>query len=111
MADPGHVHVALQADVRYSIRANFLNQAIQLSEIDITLEWMTAFRVVGFIDDHVDESTTGQFLVQTCGGEVHVARHEVTRLYHDLRHQVLGTAPLVGGHQVLVAVVLSDSVL
>ena len=44
------------------------------------------------------------------GGEVHVARHVVAGLDGGLRQQVLGTASLMGGHDVLVAVVLADGV-
>ena len=57
------------------------------------------------VDDDVDEDRAGQFLVLAGGGEVHVARHVVTGLDQRLRDEVLGAAALVGGDEVLIAVV------
>ncbi len=96
----------MQADVRNLRGANFLDQRIELADIDIPLEIDDFRRVVGLGDDHIDERAPGELLVQARGGEVHVARHDVARPDRDLREDVLGAAALVGRDDVLVAVML-----
>jgi hypothetical protein len=66
---------------------------------------------VRFVDDDVDEVAAGEFLVEARCREVHIAGDIVAVLDKDLRHQVLGTAALVRGHQVLVPVIFADDVL
>ena len=102
----GHIHVALETDVWNAPVADFVDERIQLRNIDVALEWKIRLRVVGLVDDHVDESSARQLLVQARGREVHVARHMVAVLDEDLRHQVFGAAALVCRHEVLVAVIL-----
>ena len=51
----------------------------QLVEVDVALEGVLARRVVRLVDDHVDEASAGQLLVQAGRREVHVARDDVAR--------------------------------
>ena len=60
------------------------------------------------VDDHVHEDAARQFLMQARGREVHVARHVLPFLDHRLADQVFRAAPLMRGHDVLVAVVFLD---
>ena len=104
----GHVDRPGQADVGDLVRADLVDQRLQLVQVDVALEGMQVGRVVRFVDDHVHERAAGQFLVQAGGGEVHVAGDDVARLDQRLADQVLGAASLVGGHDVAVAVVRLD---
>ena len=68
----GHVDARGQADVRDALGADACDQRIELFQVDVALERMLALRVMGLVDDHVDEGAAGQFLVQPGGGEIHV---------------------------------------
>jgi hypothetical protein len=102
----GHIHVALEADVRDTLGADFVDERVQLRNIDVAFERIIRLGGVGLVDDDVDKPSAGQFLVQARGREIHVAGHVVAILDQDLRHQVLGAASLVCRHEVLVAIVL-----
>ena len=56
------------------------DDAAQLVEVDVALEGVLARRVVGLVDDHVDEAAAGELLVQPRGREVHVAGDHVAGL-------------------------------
>ena len=105
-----HVDAGCDADVRDLVGAYFVDECIQLIEVDVTLEGMLRVGVVRFIDDDINKRCTGQFLVQACGGEVHVARYVVARRDQDLAQNVFGAAALVARNRVLVAVVLLDCI-
>ena len=76
----------------------------------LPLNGMEAVRLVGLVDDHIDELAAGVFLVEPGGGEVHVAGDGVAGLDEDLAEDVLGAAALVGGHDLLVAVDVVDRI-
>ncbi len=65
---------------------------------------MEYLRVMGFVDDHIDENTAREFLMQTRSREIHVARNVLSGLYRNLADQMLGTAALMSRHDVLVSV-------
>ena len=104
----GHVHRRGQAEVGHMRCADLGDQRFELAQIHVALERMEALRIVRLIDDHIHEGAAGQLLMQPGGGEVHVAGHEIALLDVDLREDVLGAAALMGGHHVLVAVILLD---
>ena len=85
-----HVHGRRDADVRDPLRAVLGDHALELGEVDVALERMLARRVVGLVDDHVDERAAGELLVQPRRREVHVPRDDVAGLDQDLRQDVLG---------------------
>ncbi len=102
----GHVHRGGDGDVGYLLRAVRIDDALQLGKVHVALECEVVLRVVRLVHDDVHECAARQFLVELGGGEVHVAGHDVAGLDEDLREDVLRTAPLVGGHEVRVAVEL-----
>ena len=100
-----HVHRAGEAHVGHLLGPNSGDQRRQLVQIDVSLEWVLARRVVGFRDDDVDKGAAGKLLVQTGGSEVHVAGDVVAVLDDRLAEQVFGAATLVRGNDVAIAVV------
>ena len=82
---------------------------MNLKQVHITLEWVFVFRIVGFIDDDIDESSAGQFLVQPGRREVHIAGNNHAWFYHRLANQVFGPPALVRGHDIAVAIVALNS--
>ena len=104
-----HVHRARDAYIRDLARPGILNDALQLGEVHVALEGVRVRGVVRFINDHVGKSPPGEFLVQTRGGEVHVARNDVARVNHNLRQKVLCGAPLMCGDEILISIILSYS--
>ncbi len=63
---------------------------------------------MGFIDDDILESATGQFLVQAGSGKVHITRHNLAFFDDRLANEMLRAAPLVSGNDVFVAVNVLD---
>ncbi len=74
-----------------------VDHRLELVEIDIPFERLHGGRVVGGVDYDVDESASGELLVEPGGGEVHVARHHVAGLDENLAEDVLGAPALMGG--------------
>ncbi len=101
----GEVHRHADGDVGDAVGADLLDQRVDLGQVDVALEGVLGGRVVRLVDDDVAERAAGELLVQARGGEVHVAGHPVAVLDQYLRQDVLGAAALVGGDEVLVAVV------
>ncbi|MEI2718807.1 MAG: hypothetical protein V9E87_01495 [Gemmatimonadales bacterium] len=99
------------ADVGDPLGAHLLHEAVELDQVNVALERMQRGRIVRLVDDHVVKGRTGQLLMEPRRGEVHVAGDVVTRLDQQLREEVLGAAPLVGGDQLLVAVGVADGLL
>ena len=106
-----HVHGRREAHVGDGACAMRSDEALELREVHVALERAQVRRVVGRVDDHVDERAAGEFLVEARGREVHVARHELALADRGLAQEVLGAAALVRGHDEFVAVVLPDRVL
>ena len=106
----GHVDAGSHADVRDLLRADFLDERIELTDVEIALERMIRFGIVGFIDNRIDEGRAGEFLVQPRGSEIHVAGHKVTRFDQALAEDVLGAAALVSRYCIPVAVEFLDCV-
>ncbi len=104
----GHVDGRGDADVGDLLGAVLGDHALELGEVDVALEGVLARRVVGLVDDDVDEAPPGELLVQARGREVHVAGDHVARLDQHLAEDVLGATALVGRHEVTVAVDLAD---
>ena len=63
-------------------RAVLVDHGLQLVEVDVALEGVQAHRVVGLVDDDVDEPAAGTLLVEAGGREVHVPGHDVAGLDH-----------------------------
>jgi len=107
----GHVHRGGDADVGDLLGAVLLNDSLELLQVDVAFERMEAVRVVGLVDDDVNEGSSGELLVQARGSEVHVAGNDVAGLDENFGDEVLGAASLVRGHDVLVPVILLDNAL
>ncbi len=107
----GEIDVGLDRDVWDPLRAVFVDEVLELLEVDIALERVQARGVVCLVDDHVDEGPARPLLVEPRRGEVHVAGDDVARIDEDLAEDVLGAATLVRGHQLGIPVHLSHRVL
>jgi hypothetical protein len=103
----GHVHVRLEREIRDLVGADLVDQPLYLGQVDVAFEREQALRVVRLVDDHVHELPARELLVKLRGGEVHVAGHVVSVGDAHLAQQVLGTPALMGGDDVLIAVVAS----
>ncbi len=104
----GHIDRGSRRNVRNPIGPNAFDQRFEFMKIDIALEGVQAFRIVGFVHDHIDERAAREFLVQARGREIHVARNEIAGLDQDAREQVLGAASLVGRYQIPIAIILAN---
>ena len=61
-----------------------------------------------FVDNDIHKGAASQFLMQAGGCEVHVARDIIALVDGGLADEVLCTAPLVGGNDILIAVIVLD---
>ena len=66
---------------------------------------------MSLINDYIDKGASGQFLVQPGGGKIHVSRHVLAGFYQYPTNQVLGAAPLMGGHYITITIVLANCLL
>ena len=73
----GHVDVGLHRDVGDPLGTHLGDDPAQLVEIDVALERVGARRVMGLVDDHVDEGAARVLLMESGGREVHVPRDDV----------------------------------
>ena len=69
---------------------------------------MQVRRVMGLVNDYIDKGASGQFLVQPGGGKIHVSRNVLAGFYQCSTNQVLGAAPLMGGHYITITIVIPD---
>ena len=106
----GHVDGGGDRDVGDPLGTDPVDQHRQLAEVDVPLEGVLRLGVVRLVDDDVVEGAARQFLVETGGGEVHVAGDVVARLDQEPADEVLGAATLVRRHHVTVTVVLAHRV-
>ena len=74
------------------------------------LERELACRIVGLVDDHVDEDPACELLMEPRRGEVHVPRDNVSGFDQDLAEKMLSASPLVRRNQLLVPVHIVDGV-
>ncbi len=100
----GEVDSGGQTDVGDLRRANFIHQLFKLLEVNIALEGMDVLGVMGLVNNDIDKLTAIGLLVVARGGEVHIPRHIVAGPNHYARQNVFGTAPLMGGHDILKAI-------
>ena len=89
----------------------FVDDGLELGQVDVAFEGVFALRIVGLVDDHIDERSPGQFLVQPGGGEVHVPGDDIARLDEQPADDVLGGPALMGWDDVAVAVDVAHGVL
>ena len=101
----GHVYGRSNRDVRNVGGAHFGDEPLEPGEIHVALERVLGRRIVRLRDDDIVERAAGQFLMGTCGGEVHVARDVVAGLDEQAREDVFGAAALVCGDDMGHAVV------
>src|SRR5665647_2175624 len=66
---------------------------------------MFAIRIMRLIDNHIDEFTTGQFLMKFCSSEIHITRNYITLFYHELRNNMFSSSSLMSRNYMLVAVI------
>ena len=107
----GHVHTRRNRQIGNRRRALFVDQFLQLVQVDVAFERMRRIRVVRLVDDAIVENATGAFGVFARGGKVHIHRHVLARLDANLRRDVLRGAPLVRRHDVLETVDIVDGLL
>ena len=93
-----HIHTGGNTDIRDSGGTMFFNQGFQFFQVHISFKGKFIFGVMGFVNDDVFEFTTGQFLVQAGGGEIHIARDNISFFNQDFGDDIFRAASLVCGN-------------
>ena len=104
-----HVDRASHADVGDIVRADFVDQCLHFVQINVAFEWMQVGGVVRLVNDDIGERAARQFLMQTCGGEIHVARNVLSLFDDCLADEMFRAASLMRGKDIFVTVHFLDS--
>lgn len=90
-----------ETDIWNLISAHFVNQGLELIQVNIALEIKDCAGVMGLVDNHIAEGCAVTLLMETCGGEIHVAWYIIPRLDGKRGKDILCAASLVGRHHIL----------
>ena len=90
-----------KADIWNLISAHFVNQGLELIQVNIALEIKDCIGVVGLVDNDVAEGCAVAFLMETCGCEIHVAGYIIAWLNGKCGKYILCAASLMGGYHIL----------
>jgi hypothetical protein len=101
------IHRRGDAHVRDVFDTHRLDESIEARNVDVAFERVLGLGIMRRVDDDVLKRRAGELLVQTRGGEIHVARHAIARLDEQFRKDVLSAATLMRRDDVLEAVMRS----